>query len=213
VTGYPSYIGGGGLQVLPVFQGPMKYPGPAYKATQDKFTEKILYNPHTAIRREAQRDLGKLNGRAVRHAAGEQWWGPIEKKDPRFQAQKPLLDGGEGKSLDKTIVNKIETVPSGLPKDSNLGREQRQTIEDPPMEPKVEFTGLMPPTLDSTGGYVTGADKAEHRIDNKRRRKANLATQQPHTQWTQSRGNRGQKQRCKRQWIEDLTNRHYQTRQ
>ena len=106
---------------MPIFQGPMKYPGPAYKATQDKFTAKILYNPHTAIRREAQRDLGKMNGRAARHAAGEQWWGPSEKKDPRFQAQKPLLDGGEGKSLDKTIVNKIANVTSGLPKDTDLG--------------------------------------------------------------------------------------------
>ena len=174
--------------MLPIFQGPMKYPGPAYKATQDKFTAKILYNPHTAIRREAQRDLGKMNGRAARHAAGEQWWGPSEKKDPRFQAQKPLLDGGEGKSLDKTIVNKIANVTSGLPKDTDLGLGQVQTIEDPPMEPKIEFPGLMPPTLDSTGGYVTGADKAKHRIDNKRRRKANLATQQPHTQWTQYKG-------------------------
>ena len=64
-----------------------------------------------------------------------------------------------------------------------------QKMGDPPCVSKIEFVGLMPPTLDSsTGGYVTGADKAKHRIDNKRRRKENLATQQPHTQWTQNKG-------------------------
>jgi hypothetical protein len=92
----------------------MKYTGPAYKATQEKLTAKLLNNPHTALRREAQRNLGRMDGRAVRHAAGEQWWGPIGKKDPRLQAQKPLLDGGEGKSLDKTIVKNIADVTSGF---------------------------------------------------------------------------------------------------
>jgi hypothetical protein len=36
---------------------------------------------------------------------------------------------------------------------------------------------LEPPSLDSTGGVVAGADTPKHRIENKRRRKATLANQ------------------------------------
>ena len=86
-------------------------------------------------------------------------WGPIGKKDPRLQAQKPLLDGGEAKSLDKTIVNNIADVTSGFPKDTDVGLGQiseqtgdstgradkcPQTTGDPPCESKIEFAGLMP---------------------------------------------------------------------
>ena len=156
--------------MLPIFQGPKEYPGPAYKATQAKFTAKLLNNPHTLLRRESRHCMGGMEDKGVRHTAGEQWWGATEVKDPRLQAQKPLLDGGEGKSLNKTIVKNIANAANCVPED------------------RAEFLGLMPPTLDSTGGYVTGADKSKHRIENKRRRKETLATQQPHTQWTQYKG-------------------------
>ena len=89
---------------MPVFQEPRKYSGPAYKATQAKFTAKLLDNPHTILQREAHRNLGRIDDEGGRHAAGEQWWGPTGIKDPRLQAQKPLLDGGEGKSRNKTII-------------------------------------------------------------------------------------------------------------
>jgi hypothetical protein len=49
--------------------------------------------------------------------------------------------------------------------------------------PPVLFSGLEPPRLEATGGRVTGADTPKHRIENKRRRRALLATQQPQTLW------------------------------
>jgi hypothetical protein len=49
--------------------------------------------------------------------------------------------------------------------------------------PPVLFSGLEPPRLEATGGRVTGADTPKHRIENKRRRRALLATQQPQTFW------------------------------
>ncbi len=49
--------------------------------------------------------------------------------------------------------------------------------------PPVLFSGLEPPRLEATGKRVTGADTPKHRIENKRRRRALLASQQPQTQW------------------------------
>jgi hypothetical protein len=44
------------------------------------------------------------------------------------------------------------------------------------------LSGLEPPRLDATGGCVTGTDTPQHRIENKCRWKALLATQSPQTQ-------------------------------
>jgi hypothetical protein len=122
----------------------MEYPAPAYKATQVKFTEKLLSNPHTILRQTSSQGMGGIDARGVQHAAGKQWGGSTVIKDPRLQAQKPLLDGGEGKSLNKNIVKTVANATNCAPKDRD------------------EFAGLMPPTLDSTGGYVTGEDKSKH---------------------------------------------------
>ncbi len=46
------------------------------------------------------------------------------------------------------------------------------------------FAGLKPLRLDSTGGVITGADTPQHRIKNKRKQKAILATQAVKSQWT-----------------------------
>ena len=46
----------------------------------------------------------------------------------------------------------------------------------------VLFSGLEPPCLEATGGRVTGADTPKHRIENKCRRRALLASQQPQMQ-------------------------------
>ncbi len=46
------------------------------------------------------------------------------------------------------------------------------------------LSGLKPPSLDSTGSAVTGADTPKHRIENKHRRKATLANQAIKSQWT-----------------------------
>jgi hypothetical protein len=79
-------------------------------------------------------------------------------------AQRPLLNGGEGKlpTNNKTIDIKTKVVPT----------EEKS------------FAGLKPPMLDSTGGVVTGADTPKHRIENRRKRKATLATQAAISQWT-----------------------------
>jgi hypothetical protein len=47
---------------------------------------------------------------------------------------------------------------------------------------------LEPPRLDATRGCVTGVDTPQHRIENKCRWKALLATQSPKTQWTMFQG-------------------------
>jgi hypothetical protein len=74
-------------------------------------------------------------------------------------AQRPLLDGGEGELLtnNKIIDIKTKVVPTE----------------------ETGFAGLKPPSLDRTGGVVTGADTPKHRIENKRKLKATLATQAP----------------------------------
>ena len=179
---------------MPIFQGPKEHPGPAYKATQAKFTEKLLNNPHIILRQTPSQDMGGIDARGVQHAAGEQWWGSTVIKDPRLQAQKPLLDGGEGKSLNKTIVGNIADTTKGVPKDrgefAGLAPPMLNIADTNNCKPKErdELAGLMPPTLDATGEYVTGADKSKYRVKNKRRRKETLATQQPHTQWTKYKG-------------------------
>jgi hypothetical protein len=53
---------------------------------------------------------------------------------------------------------------------------------------KCLLAGLEPPCLDATGGCVTGADTPQHRIENKHRWKALLATQLSKTQWTMYQG-------------------------
>ncbi len=79
-------------------------------------------------------------------------------------AQCPLLDGGEGKLLtnNKTIDIKTKVVPTE----------------------ETGFADLKPPMLESTGGVVTGADTPKHRIENRRKRKATLATWAATPQWT-----------------------------
>jgi len=60
-------------------------------------------------------------------------------------------------------------------------------LEFPPNIPTLDasnLSGLEPPSLDSTGGVVTGTDTPKHRIKNKRRGKATLANQALKSQWT-----------------------------
>ncbi len=71
-------------------------------------------------------------------------------------AQRPLLDGREGKLL--TNTNTIDIKTKVVPTE------------------ETGFASLEPPMLDSTGGVVTGADTPKHRIENRCKRKATLAT-------------------------------------
>ncbi len=63
------------------------------------------------------------------------------------------------------------------------------TMEDNAMRVgKCLLAGLEPPCLDATGGHVTGVDTPQHRIENKRRQKALLATQLSKIQFTMYQG-------------------------
>ncbi len=64
-----------------------------------RLTDKILANPHTALCKEPRRQILKEeNHERQCFNRGKQWWDPGNKGDPGLILQRPLLDGGEGKS-------------------------------------------------------------------------------------------------------------------
>ncbi len=134
-----------------------------------QLTTKLLVNPNSKIQKQTH-GLGPLDVVERRHAAGVRWRDQEESGEAIIRSQRPLLDGGEGK-LKTSVTTDIMNNEEGHAKVS-----------------KSEFAGLEPPTLDTTGGHVTGADTPQHRIENKRRRRASLATQMPKTQWTTYKG-------------------------
>jgi hypothetical protein len=102
-------------------------------ATTSRFSNKLLSNPHTALRQEPRRCLQPLDEEQQRQVnLGEQWWKSTGSEDASLIAQCPLLGGGEGKLLtnNKIIDTKTKVVP---------------------ME-EMGFLGLEPPSLDRTGG-------------------------------------------------------------
>ena len=96
--------------------------------------------------------------------------------------------GGEGELIQPyTDAMDIDThVEQEIPP-MGANTSSLPPLEFPPNIPALEasnLSGLEPPSLDSTGGVVTGADTPKHRIENKRRRKATLANQALKSQWT-----------------------------
>jgi hypothetical protein len=136
----------------------MPPPGPAPISRQSKLLKlkhNLLVNPHEALRFDVGRTSPKPASSAdACHAAGEKWWGEAD-SDALLQLalQPPLLDGGEGESISLT------------------------TCVAPDDGGKINLAGLEPPQLVSTGAEVRGADTPQHRIENKRRRRAILALQ------------------------------------
>ncbi len=64
-----------------------------------RLTDKILANPHTALCKEPRRQILKEEDHERQHFnRGKQWWDPGNEGDPGLISQRPLLDGGEGKS-------------------------------------------------------------------------------------------------------------------
>ena len=128
----------------------------------------LLVNPHEAIRDHQCQEINKSELNTKCHAAGERWWGPealtTSDKEILLGAQPPFLNGGEGE---------LQHAKSSLPVIIGGGEN---------------LSGLKPPTLDSAGGDVTGADTPQHRIENKRRRRAQLASQPLRTKWTRYQG-------------------------
>ena len=102
----------------------------------------------------------------------------------RSTAATPMGGGGH----DVAVPSRGSTVgPPGRDEADDLpygpltpGAILAGAVTDPP---PVLFSGLEPPRLEATGGRVTGADTPKHRIENKRRQRALLASQQPQTQW------------------------------
>jgi hypothetical protein len=99
-------------------------------------------------------------------------------------AQHPLLDGGEGELLPRTS----DDMELDTHYEQKISPTGANTSSLPPSGFSAldasNFSGFEPPSLDSTGGVVTGADTPKHRIENKRRRKATLANQDFKSQWT-----------------------------
>ncbi len=93
--------------------------------------------------------------------------------DASLTAQHPLLDGGEGKLL----LSYIDALDNDTHVEQEIPPMDATTsnfplLDSPPNIPGVEasnLSGLKPPSLDCTGGAVTGADSHKHRIMNKRR--------------------------------------------
>ena len=79
--------------------------------------------------------------------------------------------------LGRTTPPRAMPMPTAKKEDDHNARHKR-----------LQPDGLQPPRLDATGACVTGADTPCHRIENKRQRKALLATQSPSTQWTRFKG-------------------------
>jgi hypothetical protein len=134
-------------------------------ATTSRFANKFLSNSHTALRQEQRRRLQPVDEKQQRQIdSGKQWQKLMELEDASLIAQRPLLDGGGGKLLtnNKTIDIEKEVVPTE----------------------ETGFADLKPPSLDRTNGVVTGTDTPKHRIKNKRKQKATLATQAATSQWT-----------------------------
>ena len=96
--------------------------------------------------------------------------------------------GGEGELIQPyTDAMDIDThVEQEIPP-MGANTSSLPPLEFPPNIPALEasnLSGLEPPSLDSTGGVVTGADTPKHRVENKRRRKATFANQALKSQWT-----------------------------
>jgi hypothetical protein len=154
------------------------------KAIPGSLIDKLLNNPHAALRWEPQRyRLLPADTEHQKRRVGEH----VSMGKASLTAQQPLLDGGEGELLPRgddmeldthdeqrispTGANTSSLPPSGLPdKDAS------------------NLSGPEPPSLDSTGGVVMGADTPKHRIENKCRRKATLADQAIKSQWTTYQG-------------------------
>jgi len=202
VTGKSSYTdGGGGREVENSYNeggvdgaeaaGPFRDSVP-----RSRHIANLLINPHSAIRRQTCTASNYEKTKRMKYMAGEKWWGLEEESrgaTTALVAHPPLLDEGEGKLSPTNVSNKLSAVNEG-------GGTDRSDHSPPTLEckggevsiadtPQIEgaetdLAGLNPPKLDRMGGEVTGADTPQHRIENKRRRKAQLARQPLRTKWT-----------------------------
>ena len=159
------------------------------EAISGSLIDKLLNNPHTEIRWEPRRYRlsTETNNQHDVHA-GAQQGNPAAFVADSLTAQRPLLDGGEGKfqpnnvsmNIDMHTEQEIPTIRETI--SSHPPQELPSTI--PPAMKASTYSGLEPPKLDSMGGVVMGADTTKHRIENKRRHQATLANQAVESHWT-----------------------------
>jgi hypothetical protein len=153
-----------------------------HEAIPGSLIDKLLNNPHAAIRREPQRWRSSADTEHQKRHAGERF---LAVKKTSLTAQQPLLDGGEGELLPCSEDTKLDThdeqriLPTGE-NTSSLPPSGLPAVD----HDACNLSGLEPPRLDNTGGVVTGADTPKHRIENKHRRQATLANQELKSHWT-----------------------------
>ncbi len=80
--------------------------GPACRASATRsFTDKLLANPHSALRRASRRHKLLADLDQTHYELGKKWWGSGITANPSLTAQVPLLDGVEGKLVDSAKYN------------------------------------------------------------------------------------------------------------
>ena len=135
------------------------------KAIPGSLIDKLLNNPHAALRREPQRCQLSADTKHQKRHSGEH----VAVGEESLMAQRPLLYGGEGELLPRIDDMELDThneqkiLPMGATTSSlpPSGLPPIITAFD-----ASNLSGLEPPSLDSTGGVVTGADTPKHRIKN-----------------------------------------------
>jgi hypothetical protein len=155
-----------------------------YEATLGSLIDKLLNNPHATFRREPMRHRLPADTKFQQqlNAVGHGGKDSNAVGEASLTAQRLLLDGGEGEllqpyndAMDIDTQHVEQEIPPMGANTSSL-----PPLEVPPNISVFEtsnLSGLEPPTLDGTGGVVTGADTPKLRIKNKRRRTATLANQ------------------------------------
>jgi hypothetical protein len=146
------------------------------KATPGSLIDKLLNNPHASLQREPMRHrlpVETEHQQRLKSAVGHGRLDSTPVGDASLMAQRPLLDGGEGKLLPSYIdaMDNDTHVEQEIPP-MDATTSNFLLLEFLPNIPGVEasnLSGLEPPSLDSTGGVVTGTATPKHRIENKRR--------------------------------------------
>ena len=191
VTGSPSHAGGGGEKrsarnsgVRGALRAQGIGDGTHLRAvTPWTLTKKLLSNPHSTLRRSVHFFEPMAEKENTSHSRGEKWWGSEGVENPNLTAQPSLLDGAEGEMLSPAATVNVEGITAGKSSDMNAATMPLCPSGASTDPPQSLFLGLEPPRIEATGGRVTGADTPKHRIENKFRRRALLASQQPQTQW------------------------------
>ena len=80
-------------------------------AAPSTLTEKLLANPHAALRRVVPRFEPQDDKENTSYSRGEKWWGSNGERNLNLTAQAPLLDGVEGELLSPTTVT-VEGIPA-----------------------------------------------------------------------------------------------------